>query len=122
MSFYTPLVGFNGNLYLPLAGGTMSGGIAVATDNAIDLGAGAANWRGLYVRNISSNAALAVDAAAGITIGGTNATGVTVGRAATTTQINGKLRYDTVGAATVATAGTIVINVAGVDYKLQLYT
>ena len=129
MSFYTQLAGFNGSLYLPLAGGSMSGSIAVDVDNSVDLGSSINNWRNLYVRGISSNSALAVDAAAVVSIGANSATGVAVGRAGINTQILGTLRYDnTAGSASsgggslpALARGYLVISVGGVAKKVPYY-
>lgn len=52
MSFYSQYIGFNGSLYLPLAGGTMTGSIQVNPDNAIDLGASSGRWRSVYTYDL----------------------------------------------------------------------
>lgn len=192
---------FDGNAYLPLAGGTMTGSILVSPDNAIDLGQPAARWRAVYAytldlktgivgsANLTSTfnaptvagdpgftyvevggagaagvgatpggaggtrsikagrggagTAGAVSGAGGnfevdagdagadggagvgaaglVNIGRTNARGVKIGRAATETQIDGTLRYDNVIGVAGASAGYLVINVAGVTKKVQYF-
>lgn len=81
-------VGFDGNQYLPLAGGTMSGNIAVGTDNAIDLGTSLKAWRTINAYTLTSRGVLALDAVTGITVGGASATSVQLGRAGQTLQAN----------------------------------
>lgn len=177
MPFYSLTVTFNGNLYLPLAGGTMSGGIAVNANNTLDLGASGTAWRTLFAHNVdspaalkigpttatsvelgragqtlqvnanvspsgnntlnigtgtavfasvftralTSDAALAIDGAGALTVGPTSATSLALGRAAITTTINGLLRYDNTGGALGASAGTLLINVGGVNRLLEFF-
>ncbi len=71
---------FNGSLYLPLAGGTMTGAILASPDNAIDLGSPAGAWRALYTYGVDNNGA--------VKIGPTLATSVELGRNGQTLQAN----------------------------------
>lgn len=210
MAYRTEYIGFNGNNYLPLAGGTMTGSILATPDNTIDLGSLSSRWRAIYgytvdlasgingradltitstarssaaqtgyswtwtggaggaadagaaggnggpiaivagrggagtgARAGGAGAALDLDAglagadggagtgiAGGVTLGITNASSVTIGRAAITTTINGTLRYDrlqltaangAVFSLPAQAAGFLIVNVAGTDRTVPYY-
>ena len=128
MPYRTEPIGFNGNLYLPLAGGTMTGSILASPDNTIDLGSGTNRWRRLYSATVYTSA-VDTPGLTALTIGGANCSALTLGQAAITTQQLGTWRYDNTSATANGSGlsvqtdptGYLIIDVGGVTKKLPVY-
>lgn len=146
-----------GGPFLPLAGGDMSGDIGVTANNTYNLGNGAGTgyWANVFAANLDVAAALTIGTSEAtqidigrfaapctvhsgtITLGAAAGGGTvriygspTLGEAATTTTIEGTLRYDNnPGGATSAgvlatptnARGSLLINVDGVEQRVLYY-